>query len=208
MDFQVVLVEKVENSGNIVASSGLLFDNFVLITSNIFAKERLVINKEGNYGKLQLYPFKNKIVNVNCVLEINDGTYEVKRADVFAAYLSKNIKKTDTFFKNFAIDSVDNSQNLGQILSTFFILSFVSTCTIEDLRHSLNTWWNLVGRVNLRKCDEICINSSAFANRNFLNSLSKGIVSNILGEDSSIVLSDCPSTPGSEGSPVYIQINT
>lgn len=205
MDFQVALVEKVENSGNIiVASSGLRFGNFVLITSSIFAQELLVINKE---GKNQLNPFKNRTFKVNCILKNNNGTYEVKKAGVFAVYLSKNIKKSDIFFTNFAVDSVDNSKNLGQILSTFFILSLVSTCTFKDLRHSLNTWWNLVGRVNLRKCDEICIYSSAFANRNFLNSVSKGIVSNILGEDSCIVLSDCPSTPGSEGSPVYVRAN-
>lgn len=208
MNFQLVVVEREENTENkILASSGLLVDDkFVIVTSNIFSSELHIITnlKGNNYENIKLNPFDNKSILLKVVRKKNDGIYEVKTGKVFAVYHSTTITKSDIFLKNFAIDSIDSNRNVAKLISTFFILTLDSRWTLHDFKKSLQTWWHLVGRINIQKCDKVCIESSPFGNRFFLNSLSQGIVSNILGKDSCLIFSDCPSTPGSEGSPVFI----
>lgn len=206
MNYKLVLVERVAKTGNnIVASSGLLFGDFVIVTSNVFADKPFTkCNLTEVNGNIHLNPFGSESINLTCVLHVNDNTYEVKTATVFAVFCSESIRKSGRILKNFAIDAMDNNTKLDEIISTFFILTINSKSTVEDLRHSLKLWWDFIGRFNLKKCDKVFIDSCAFANRNFLNSISQGIVSNILGENCCFILSDCPSTPGSEGSPVFI----
>lgn len=206
MIFKLVLVERVASTeSKIVVSSGLLFGDFVIVTSNIFADKPVTkCNLSEANGNIYLNPFGSEPLNLNCVSQIDEATYDVKTATVFALFISKSMKNSARLLKNFAIDAVDNNLNLDEVLSTFFILTLNLKSTADDFTKSLKHWWDSIGRLNIRKCDEVSIESCAFANRSFLNSISQGVISNILGENSCLILSDCPSTPGSEGSPVFV----
>lgn len=210
MNFKQVLVEKEDIALNkVFASSGLLFDEkFVIVTSNIFEEELksgcLPVNTDDFF---YLNPIDSRVVHLNVVESKSDDTYVLKSATVFATYCSKTIEQSNIFFKNFTVDTVYNNKNTSTILSVFFILSLDVKWTIDDFKYSLTKWWNLVGGLNIRKCDEICVESAPFGNRSLSNSKSWGIVSNMVGKNSCLILSDCPTAPGSEGSPVYARGN-
>lgn len=205
MKFEQVLVEKEDITRNrVLASSGILIDDkFVILTSNIFAQEK-EYPKVNDNEHLHLAPFGNNRIVLNIVLNKRNDICEVKQGMILAIYRSKTIQKSEIFFKGFAIDSVDNNRNVGDILSTFFILTLEPELTPADFKQSLKKWWDLVGCFSIKQCDEVWIESSPFANRNFMNSWSQGIVSNLVGKNSCLIITDCPTTPGSEGSPVFI----
>ncbi|KAJ8935389.1 hypothetical protein NQ314_012805 [Rhamnusium bicolor] len=139
------------------------------------------------------------------VVWIENGLYVVKRACIFSAFISENIKNSNKYiFQNWAINSIDNNRDLNKSLSVFFILAFEKIDCVEDFKDTLSKWWYLVGSFDINKGDTIFTKSSPFGNRNFINSFTKGIVSNIFGNNYCFILSDCPSTPGTEGSPVYL----
>ncbi|XP_051175019.1 peroxisomal leader peptide-processing protease isoform X2 [Leptopilina boulardi] len=48
------------------------------------------------------------------------------------------------------------------------------------------------------------IESTPFGNPIFINSIARGVISNIVGDENCIILSDANSVPGCEGGPVYI----
>lgn len=208
MNFKLVLLERVDGN-NIIANSGLLIDNkFIIVTANIFGSQKITeIQWSKKCGNLYINPLENKSIIINCIIAKGDDTYEVKLVNVFGAYFSHSIQISHIFFKRFAIDALDNNNYVTDRLSTFYILTFDPKCSLEELKNSFKTWWDVVGCYNIQKCCNVYVESSPFANRNFLNCVSRGIVSNILGKQGCFILSDCPTTPGSEGSPVFIGNN-
>lgn len=207
MSFELVLLERVDEN-SITANSGILIDNkFILVTTNIFDPEKEAEKQWKNwkkFGNIYLSPLENNSVIINCVKKNDNGTYDIKSANVLAVYFSNLIHKSDIFFENFTVDALGNCIHSKDQLSTFYILRFGSKCNLEELKQSLKGWWGLLSSYNLKKYDNIYIESSPFGNRHFLNSVSRGIVSNIVGEQDCLILTDCPTTPGSEGSPVFI----
>lgn len=212
MEFETVLVERENSSRNeIVSSSGLLFDNkFVLVTCNLLSDlmEELYENFYGDSTvgrKIYFGPFKHDKVSLNIVTTDDQGLYVFRTANILCAFASENIKRSNKYiFRNWAVDAHDNNTEILETLGLFFILTLDIKYDSNVLKSSLEKWWNSIKHVDLQKCDSIYIESVPFGNRHFLNSYSTGIVSNIFGNNSCLILSDCSSTAGSESSPVYV----
>lgn len=207
MDFQPILIEVADKSdNNLYTTSGIMLNNAFIITtaispliSKIQAKDDLKL------GQLSLLDTNFDNFDINIVWEKKNNQYNVKNAKPLAVFVCENIYKTSKYiFKDWSIDSIENNRKLNEILSMFFILQIDFSYNMNDFRKLLNNWWSLIYNANLNKTDELICISTSFGNRNFMNSFSKGIVSNIFGNHGCLLLSDCPTTPASEGSPVYI----
>ncbi|KAJ8969887.1 hypothetical protein NQ317_013659 [Molorchus minor] len=207
MKSQPVLIEVEDKTNNkVFGCSGLMLNKkYVITTANLFlCEDSQNIFEELEPGKLytNLFPNYNNTLNV---VWNEDGLYVVKRPYIFAAFVSKNIKHSSKhIFQNWAIDSIDNNKDLSKILSVFVVLNFVKMESLESIKEIFSEWWDLSMSDNFNKGGSVYIRSVPFGNREFMDSVSQGIISNIFGTNECFVLSDCPSTPGSEGSPVYL----
>lgn len=206
MKVRLVLVEREDKTQHtVLGCSGLMLnDKYVIITANIiFGQWAQTVLKELQPGKFSADISKHD-TSLNVVTKEED-MYSVKKANILSGFVSHNIKNSNKFiFQHWAIDSVDNNRGINEAMSLFFVLSFSEGASIEDFKGVLREWWDLVMHIGFNKGDTIYITSVPFANRNFMNSVSKGIVSNIIGSSSCFIISDCPCTPGAEGSPVYL----
>lgn len=206
MKARLVLVEREDKSRNtVLGCSGLMLnDRYVIITANIiFDQWAQTILEELQPGEF-LTNLSKYGTSLNVVVKEED-MYGIKKARILSAFVSGNIKNSNKFlFRHWAIDSIDNNRGINEAMSLFFVLSVDENTNVEDFKGILKEWWNLLINFDFNKGDEIYITSVPFANRNFLNSLSKGIISNTFGNSSCFILSDCPCTPGAEGSPVYL----
>lgn len=213
MDFQSVLIETIKRNGtNLFTTSGtMLNEEFIMTTINtpiLNAITSLENIKLGVLTVLNPRDFHEFDINVVWPSPNKKSRFKARSAKPFALFMCGNIFKTSkSIFKDWAIDSVENNQNLNEGLSIFVFLKLNTSNRSNDvdkLRSILRTWWTSVGNLHVGKTDELICISTAFGNRNFMNSFSKGIVSNIFGPDCCLILTDCPTTPASEGSPVYL----
>ncbi|KRT85123.1 Trypsin, partial [Oryctes borbonicus] len=135
--------------------------------------------------------------------------YISKPAKVIAIYRSSCIKKQlSTYFYDWLIDEDDKTKQLKEIFSIFFILAKNSEgyqLDIDDFVQSLRKVINAFPDYPIKVGDKIVIEGTPFGSRHFLRSQSKGIVSNIFGTDDCFVLTDTPTSPGCEGSPIYLK---
>ncbi|KAJ8958668.1 hypothetical protein NQ318_016393 [Aromia moschata] len=205
MKVRLVLIEKEDRQENrVLGCSGIMLDEkYVIATGNLFQDSTKYISEDLQPGKLHAELFINYDAIVNIVWRENE-LYNVKNARIFATFISGKMKNSSThIFQNWAVDSIDNNRNLNDILSQVFILTFQEE-NLEDLKRVLTEWWASVASLEVTKGDTLFVRTVPFGNRDFIDSCTKGIVSNILGQDSCFILSDCPTTPGAEGSPVYL----
>ncbi|XP_018574407.1 peroxisomal leader peptide-processing protease isoform X2 [Anoplophora glabripennis] len=206
MKSHLVLVEREDKVQNtVLACSGLMLnDDYVIITANIlFDQWPQTVLQELQPGKLTTN-FPESDISLNVVSK-QEKLYTVRKAKILSAFISDNIKNSNKYvFQNWAIDSIDNNRNISEVMSLFFVLVLREGAGIEGFKKVLKEWWNLVITLDVNKGTTIYTRSVPFANRNFMDSVSKGIVSNIFGNSSCLILSDCPCTPGGEGSPVYL----
>lgn len=206
MKARLVLVEKEDKVQNtVLGCSGLMLnDDYVIITANIlFGQWAQTILQELPPGQLSTQ-FSQSDISLNIVSK-EEEFYNVRKARILSAFVSHSIKNSDKYiFQNWAIDSIDNNRNIHNVMSLFFVLALNERANVENFKKVLREWWDLVINLEVNKGATIFTRSVPFANRNFMNSVSKGIVSNIFGNSSCLILSDCPCTPGGEGSPVYV----
>lgn len=220
MDVQSVLIEY-ENTKTkeIFTNSGLLFSNtHVLITSNV------LISHLQQFGLVEWFnQIKPGILNYNVFPSKNEPILKVvsktkdklsfNNAKVVACFVCNNIlTSSQKYLKDWAIDFDNKEFRVRDFLSLFFILRLVDTFgkTDDNERKNLNTALNelLLSSSSpnfVSNGQDVFIESTPFGNRAFLNSYSQGVITNVIGERSCLLLSDCSSTPGSEGSPVFIK---
>ncbi|KAF5280279.1 hypothetical protein FQR65_LT03087 [Abscondita terminalis] len=220
MDIQSVLIEY-ENTKEkeIFTNSGLLFSkNYVLITSNV------LVSHLQQFGLLEWFKkLKPGILNYNVfpiknepklkVVSKNQEQFHFRNAKIVACFVCNNIlTSSQKYLKDWTIDFDNKSFTVRDLLSLFFILKTVDTCKEGDNseRKNLNIALNelLISSSSpsfFSNGQDVFIESTPFGNRAFLNSYSQGVITNVLGERSCFLLSDCSSTPGSEGSPVFIK---
>lgn len=205
----MVLVEMVcPTSDQIISNSGILIDEkFVLVTSNLFMGELKSTNLRTDQmvpGKLYSDVFKKTKLSVN-VLWKNGQIFEYKNAKVLSMFVLDSVRRSDKdIFHSWAIDATDNNSGVLEMLSLFFVLVLESDHNVGEVKMVFEKWWREIRHMKIKKGDALRIDSVPFGSRIFLDSCSKGIVSNVLGYNSCFIISDCSTTPGSEGSPVYL----
>jgi hypothetical protein len=210
--FEVVAIENVDAiKGVVYGSSGVMINNkYIITTANILLpsvndefKKYLHLGKTEN---VHLRSCLERLSNLKiiCKPKNNGDEYRVENGDVLAVFVSKNIKYSPKeALDGWSVDTVDNCRSVANSLSIFFVIKIDLMGNMSDFKKCLIQWWDLIKNEEVKQCDEICIKSVPFGNKIFLDSYSRGIVSNIFGRNSCLVVSDCPTTPGSEGSPVY-----
>ncbi|CAH0552150.1 unnamed protein product [Brassicogethes aeneus] len=204
MDFNLALVEKEGRSEVFCASGILLNKKYVLITSNLFwneffkdYKDRLnehfiLINKDKRYKKNIFVKWKES------------NSMIAKKAKIFAGVINNDLYSTKNLFKDWKIDFEDNSNTSNLPLSLFFVLTISDMeGNVAEFKSMLKGWWDEICTRRIGKGQDIFCSSVSFGNVHFFGSYARGIVSNIVGNNNCLILSDIPSTPGSEGSPVF-----
>lgn len=147
-----------------------------------------------------LNSIKFSTVSVN-----DDETFNVEMAVLEATFVSSSVANSvERILKNWTVNQ--DYATIKKMLPLFFIFKCANQDDIScNLQSFLRNLWDFsIPRDKVCVGDEICIKSTPFGNRNFINSCSKGIVSNILGEEGCFLFSDCPAAPGSEGSPMFL----
>ncbi|XP_053594168.1 peroxisomal leader peptide-processing protease isoform X2 [Microplitis demolitor] len=108
----------------------------------------------------------------------------------------------------------ENFERLNKILLPIFLVvrldrddekvNNVSECSVKDIYQVLSCFFDshLSGE-DYKRGDDVQVESTPFGNPVFINSVSKGIVSNVLGVNNCIMLTDANAVPGCEGGPVY-----
>ena len=127
----------------------------------------------------------------------------VDRKDKTELTIDRNNNNKNKTSKDSAVDSNRSAQLVEEeersLLSSFVVLKlrrWVPYSSVLDLRPA----------AECRRGDAVEICSTPFGGLNpeaFMNSLSRGIVSNLAGKDSCLLLSDARCILGGEGSPLY-----
>lgn len=213
MESKVALVEY-EHNQVIYTNSGLLFKNkFVLITSSVLALYIKQPTVEESLKRLvpgrlvfDVFPSESSprltVITKASPLEAKLSFYKAK---VLAGFISHNIYgSSQRYLKNWSIDFKESKYGLNEFLSLFFVLELVDTESKVGLEEALTELLKSSSK-DLRIGCEIFIRSVPFGNRAFLDSYSYGILSNAFGEKTCLLLTDGPTTPGSEGSPIFLK---
>ncbi|KAF2900579.1 hypothetical protein ILUMI_05621 [Ignelater luminosus] len=219
MPIHGVLVEYEDTDNNeIYTNSGILFeDKFVIITGNVLMPYLKSNANDLNAwllniqpGKLNFSPFSafSSKPQVKIVFKKENSPMRFKQAEVISLFVCKNILNSSSrYLHDWAIDFDDKQYQAKQFLSLFFILKIINDNNVSEidlnvalieLLKNVHKWHTEIGK-------EVFIESTPFGNREFLNSYSQGVISNIAGENSCFLLTDCPSAPGSEGCPLFIK---
>lgn len=190
------------------ASSGILINNkFVIITTNILAN---LLKTDDLYTKL--FYCKQSFINpkelllsvpkLNVILNIIDNKIEYRDGTVLSAFVSNNIRDSSKrILGNWSIDNEDNLSQMQELISLFYVI----TIDEKENHDSLNEFKNFLKQHNEDLDEnfyigkEVAVDSTPFGNRNFFNTYSRGIISNILGENDCLILTDCPTAIGSDG---------
>ncbi|KAK5648971.1 hypothetical protein RI129_003863 [Pyrocoelia pectoralis] len=214
MELHNVLVEY-NDANDIYTNSGLQFSQYVLIGGNVLMPylHEHGFNRWFNKiapGIINFNPFPFPDQPKLRIVAQNSGNINFCQARVIACFICNNILvSSQKYLKDWAID-FDSSQHRAS-LSLFFVLKTTfdqkdNGNERKDLNRALNELLLISTSPQfLTIGQEVCIESTPFGNRAFLNSYSQGVISNIFGEHNCLLLTDCSSTPGSEGSPVFIK---
>lgn len=218
MDAAVVLVELETKHDGIFSTSGLKFtERYIIVTSSIFTTffENIDFYKYNTieHGKLH----SNFLPTDNLKLSVitsyyNKGyvnNFSVKQAHVVAIFSCKSIRNSSSaIFADWAIHSYPKNEQIKDFLSLLFVLDIEcnSKHSLEELQSAFNILWQTIlkCRQDISVGQDTAIESTPFGNRHFINTYSHGVISNILGDNSCFLLTDCSTAPGSEGSPIFV----
>lgn len=197
------------------STSGCMFhEKYILIPGHFILRALHDVNFDNRLSHLQPDVLFGDIFNTHDrkfhIISINpDKTYRIQEAIVAATFLSGLVlNSTASVLRDWTLDSEDNDKTKNA-LPLFFVLSLDKRRgnQFEQIKRALDDL--------SKECKasdessflggEVVIKSTPFANRNFINSYSKGVLSNVLGDDGCFLLSDCPTVPGSEGSPIFVR---
>jgi len=123
---------------------------------------------------------------------------------IVAAWQCPLLKKTfDEFFKTW---SFSKSSEFTRSLRSIFL--FVRICNSESivetsLEQALSCLLNQIPR-NLIRGSSVIIESTPFGNPVFAGSIAHGVISNVVGDEGCVIMTDAYAFPGGEGGPVYI----
>lgn len=215
-----MVVECKEIDGNeAYSSSGILFNGgYVFITANVIISATVGLDdliQKLSPGRLhpntfaELDKLRFQVISKNTD-EFNNEypSFNVSSAEIIAVFNSEIVyESTKQILSTWTVDSQENSDVYKRFSSLFFVLSV--RCNLnkeqmfEELLGNMHNMWKTVSTEKIRVGQKVLIRSSPFGNKNFIDSHSQGIISNILGRKSCFLFSDCPTVIGSEGSPMF-----
>ncbi|XP_012058182.1 PREDICTED: peroxisomal leader peptide-processing protease-like [Atta cephalotes] len=123
---------------------------------------------------------------------------------IVAAWQCPLLKKTfDEFFKTWSFSK--SSEFTRSLRSIFlFVRIYNSESIVEtSLEQALSCLLNQIPR-NLIRGSSVIIESTPFGNPVFAGSIAHGVISNVVGDEGCVIMTDAYAFPGGEGGPVYI----
>ncbi|XP_072743113.1 peroxisomal leader peptide-processing protease-like isoform X2 [Anoplolepis gracilipes] len=150
-------------------------------------------------------------------LEVNDdsrsGNYshvQKHLGNVVAAWKCPLLTKTfDEFFEtwNFPKSSLKFDRSLRPIYLLVFITDSnrKSIVKIPTIKQALSCLLDQTLRNPIRG-SSVEIESTPFGNPVFISSIARGVISNVVGDEGCVIMTDAYAFPGSEGGPVYYVI--
>lgn len=202
-EMEVVLIDCEDKASNVVSKSGFKFcDRFIITVGSLilpFLKYKIDFTNTAELNKKFRF-FVTKNIN---------GGYVRYEAKVAAVFESGNVKNcVNDIFGGWTLDSSKDAALAKQVLPVIFILYVDHDfCVKDDLNKELRALMikTMSFEQEIIKGCEVLVDSVPFGNKYFFNNYSCGIVSNVLGKNNCFILSDCPTVPGSEGSPVFLK---
>ncbi|KAG7199555.1 hypothetical protein KM043_014166 [Ampulex compressa] len=138
--------------------------------------------------------------------EADQESIEEAFGHVLAAWKCPLLK--ETFEKFFLTWNFDKSAKLGHVLMPVFLVirrGFNKSCPVEipTVEQALHC---LVGRASGKtiRGSNIEIESTPFGNPVFIDSVARGVISNVVGNEKCVIMTDASTFPGCEGGPAYI----
>lgn len=208
---EVVLIDCEDRGANaVVSKSGFRFcQRFIVTVGSLilpFFKQKLHTGIDGDFMK----EIHERQLRCFVTRKIEDQFVRCE-AKILTIFESKSVRDCyEEVFGEWTVDSFENKFLAKQSLALFIILDInqgdsVNNDLVNELIAFNRKIQNSEDSKELFKGREVLIESVPFGNKHFINSQSCGIVSNILGQNRCFILSDCPSVPGSEGSPIYLK---
>lgn len=196
----------------------MFFDDYILITANLilWATECSIIDafsKTVSPGKLhlqilpELRSLKFRVLSKKT--EKLNSVLDDLPAKIVATFKCDSISKSvDRILNKWTINSEEHSDKYKNCMSLFFVLSANCSLNESELLQKLpqdlyKMRMDIISKEQMQVGQDVFIRSCPFGNRHFINSHSQGVISNILGENSCFLFSDCPTVSGSEGSPIF-----
>ncbi|KAF7996762.1 hypothetical protein HCN44_002408 [Aphidius gifuensis] len=192
---------------NIILTNGILLksklhknNNLLEFIKNIKPNELLNITNDDLRVRI-MSPIKNLQSNNNINEKIGEIIYTWR-----CPLLADTI---DTLFNSWKFSEKYNSID-KILLSCFLIISIdipqdIQKINVNYINSCLNNLLSTCLMIDQpNKGDNILIESTPFGNPVFIDSISCGIASNILGIQQCLVLTDATAVPGCEGGPVYV----
>lgn len=201
---EVVLVECEDKASNVVSKSGFLFcDRFIVTVGSLL----LPFSKQ----KVQSSLLGCDVAKIRKHLQffVTRNNFERCEAKVTAVFESANVMNCfGEIFEEWSVNSFEDKFFVKKSLALFVILDIGwDVSTENNVINELVALREKIGGLESEvfKGREVMVESVPFGNKHFINSQSCGIVSNVLGVKGCFILSDCPTVPGSEGSPLYLK---
>ncbi|KAM0726759.1 Peroxisomal leader peptide-processing protease [Formica fusca] len=148
-------------------------------------------------------------------LEIDDGSrsgdysrVQEHLGSVVAAWKCPLLTKTfDEFFEmwNFPNSSIKFDRFLRSIYLLVFITNADKKSIVEipTVKQALSCLLDQALRNPIRG-SSVEIESTPFGNPVFIGSIARGVISNVIGDEGCVIMTDAYAFPGSEGGPVYV----
>lgn len=137
--------------------------------------------------------------------DLRSSSIKEHHGEIVAAWRCSLLKKTfDEFFETW---SFPKSSKFDRLLRSVFLLihvydsdkSIVETSVEQALSSLLDQ-----GPRNLIRGSSVEIESTPFGNPVFIGSIARGVISNVVGDEDCVIMTDAYTFPGGEGGPVYI----
>ncbi|XP_012535352.1 peroxisomal leader peptide-processing protease [Monomorium pharaonis] len=129
------------------------------------------------------------------------------RGVIVAAWRCSLLEKTfDEFFETW---SFPKSSELDRSLRSVFLLVRVydgadeSPIVVTSVEQALSCLLDQAPR-NLIRGSSVEIESTPFGNPVFIGSITRGVISNVVGDEGCVIMTDAYAFPGSEGGPFYV----
>ncbi|KYQ51700.1 Peroxisomal leader peptide-processing protease [Trachymyrmex zeteki] len=124
---------------------------------------------------------------------------------IVAAWQCPLLKKTfDEFFKTWSFPkSSEFTRSLRSIFLFVRIYDSDESIVETSLEQALSCLLDQVPR-NLIRGSSVIIESTPFGNPVFAGSIAHGVISNVVGDEGCVIMTDAYAFPGGEGGPVYI----
>lgn len=171
--------------------------NFV---ANLIPGELTTVSRE-LAGKLKFWIYRDLGIDN----DPRSSSIKEHHGEIVAAWRCPLLKRAfDEFFKTW---SFPKSSECDRSLRSVFLLIRIhdsSRSVVETpVEQALSCLLDQVPR-NLIRGSSVEIESTPFANPVFIGSIARGVISNVVGDQGCVIMTDAYAFPGSEGGPIYI----